>query len=406
MVERPAASGTAVAGDHWSRQLAGRLARRRQDDLYRQRLTLSGPQSTRVTIDGRVYLAFCSNDYLGLAGHPELIRALQRGAEHYGVGAGASHLVNGHSTPHQALEEELAEFVGAPRALVFSTGYMANLGLAGALLRRGDLLLEDRLNHASMIDAGLGCRARMRRYPHGDADTVRRWLMQAPESGKLIMTDAVFSMDGDLAPVAELVAAAHRHDARVVFDDAHGLGVLGAHGRGTLEHVGQRVTPPVILMATLGKALGTFGAFVAADPAVIETLVQEARTYIYTTAPPPAVAEATRAALRLVAAEGWRREQLRVNVRRFRSGAAQLGLALLPSPTPIQPLVLGSARRALAASDALRRAGILVPAIRPPTVPPGTARLRVTLCAEHTDADVDCLLQALASAVRTAGEVE
>jgi 8-amino-7-oxononanoate synthase len=277
---------------------------------------------------------------------------------------------------------------------LFSTGYMANLGVVTALTGRHDTIFEDRLNHASLIDGARLARVRVTRYPHADHSALAQ-IMATGKSPALIATDAVFSMDGDLAPLAALVELARRHDARLLADDAHGFGVLGTNGRGSFEAQGVALAPPAILMGTLGKALGTFGAFVAGEAALIETLIQHARTYIYTTALPPAVAEATRAALKLVRTEAWRRERLRTLVTRFRTGARQLGLRLCNSETAIQPVVLGDAASALAASQALRAGGIWVPAIRPPTVPAGSARLRVTFSAEHKDEQVDRLLDAL-----------
>ena len=382
------------------KNLEEQLARRRRAQLYRERLILDSPQGVELRVDEETLLAFCSNDYLGLANHPEVIAAFKRGAERYGVGAGASHLVSGHSRAHHALEEELAEFVCAERTLLFSTGYMANLGVAAALAERHSVIFEDRLNHASLIDAARLTQAKVRRYPHADGARLAA-LMAEAKNVALIMTDAVFSMDGDIAPLADLVRLAAEHGARLLADDAHGLGVLGANGRGTFEQLSVPLAPPAILMGTLGKAFGTFGAFVAGEEALVETLIQHARTYIYTTALPPAVAEATRASLKLVTAESWRRERLRALVARFREGAQELGFALAAAETPIQPLIMGESERALAASRTLRARGILVPAIRPPTVPEGSARLRVTFCANHTEAQVDRLLDAL-NAIRTA----
>ena len=339
-------------------------------------------------------LAFCGNDYLGLANHPELVAALKRGADRWGVGSGAAHLVNGHSAAHHALEEELAEFTGRPRALLFSTGYMANLGVITALAGRGDRVFEDRLNHASLLDGALLARASLRRYAHADAAGLAR-LAGADRPG-LIATDGVFSMDGDLAPLPALARVARRSGSWLLVDDAHGLGVLGREGRGSLDHFGLGLEQVPILMGTLGKAFGTFGAFVAGADDLIETLIQRARSYIYTTATPPALAEATRASLALARREEWRREHLRALIDRLRTGAAQLGLPLADSPTPIQPLMAGSTARALAWSRALESAGILVTAIRPPTVPEGTARLRITVSASHTEGDLDRLLDSLA----------
>ncbi|MDH5359348.1 MAG: 8-amino-7-oxononanoate synthase [Gammaproteobacteria bacterium] len=373
------------------------LAQKRQQHLYRQRRVSAGPQAPQMVVDGQNVLSFCSNDYLGLANHPEMLAAFKRGADTYGVGSGAAHLVNGHSAAHHALEEELAAFTGRPRALLFSTGYMANLGTVAALMQRGDTVFEDRLNHASLIDAALGSVAGFKRYAHNDMSALEGQLQQADTGDKLILSDGVFSMDGDLAPLPQLVQLASRHDTWLMVDDAHGFGVLGAQGRGSLEHFGLAASEVPIYMATLGKGLGSFGAFVAGDEALIEYLINEARTYIYTTALPPAVAEAGRAALRLVQSEGWRREHLQQLIRGFRRGAEQLGLPLMESLTAIQPLLVGDAEVAIAASQALLAEGILITAIRPPTVPRGTARLRITLSAAHTETDVERLLSVLAS---------
>jgi 8-amino-7-oxononanoate synthase len=377
-------------------KLAAELAERRARSLYRSRLVLDSPQGTCVRVGGVELLSFCSNDYLGLANHPRVIAAFKSAADHYGVGAGASHLVSGHSAAHHALEEEIAAFVGAPRALLFSTGYMANLGVVAALTDRHDTIFEDRLNHASLIDAARLARAWVKRFAHGDVDQLGRLLAETTGE-KLIVTDAVFSMDGDVAPLREILRLAQQHGAWLLADDAHGLGVLGGGGRGSFEHLGLAVQPPAILMGTLGKSFGGFGAFVAADEIIVETLIQQARTYIYTTALPPAVAEAVRAALRVAQDEPWRRERLSVLVDRFRRGAQQLGLSLSASHTPIQPLILGESNAALAASQALRARGMLVPAIRPPTVPQGAARLRITLSAAHDETEVDRLLDGLAA---------
>jgi len=374
--------------------LASRLAARRADNLFRQRPLLQSPQGPEVVVDGQPLLAFCSNDYLGLANHPEVIRALQQGAEQWGVGGGASHLVVGHSQPHHELEEALAEFTGRPRALLFSTGYMANLAAVTALVGQGDSVLEDRLNHASLLDGGLLSGARFSRYLHNDADSLAKRLDKA-EGNRLVVTDGVFSMDGDLADLPALCAAADRHGAWLMVDDAHGFGVLGARGGGCVEHFGLDLDQVPILVGTLGKAFGTFGAFVAGSEALIETLIQFGRTYIYTTALPPAVAAATRASLRLVDTEPWRREHLRNLITQFRAGVEALGIPLLPSVTPIQPVPIGDPERTLAIATRLREAGFLVGGIRPPTVPAGTARLRIALSAAHTEGQIDHLLSAL-----------
>jgi 8-amino-7-oxononanoate synthase len=375
--------------------LSENLLRRQAEGLYRSRHVTGAAQAPELIVDGRRMLAFCSNDYLGLAADERLAEAVRHGVARYGVGSGAAHLICGHSEAHHALEDELAEFTGRQRALLFSTGYMANLGVIAALLGRADSVFEDRLNHASLIDGGLLSRARLRRYAHADAQALESQL-SGVAGRKLVATDGVFSMDGDLAPLCELAAACGRCDAWLMIDDAHGIGVVGPQGRGSVAAAGLDETQAPVLMGTLGKALGTAGAFVAGTHELIETLIQFARPYIYTTAMPPAIAEATRVSLRIAAAEEWRREHLLGLVQRFRHGAAQLGLNLMASETPIQPLVVGDSARAARWSEALWQQGVLVGAIRPPTVPEGAARLRVTLSASHSAAQVDALLEVLA----------
>ncbi len=374
--------------------LQAALDQRRREGLYRQRRVTDGAQGPELVVDGRRMLSFCSNDYLGLAADPRLGEAVNRGVARYGVGSGAAHLISGHSAAHHALEEELAEFTGRERALLFSTGYMANLGVLSALLGRSDTVLEDRLNHASLIDGGILSRARFKRYAHADIDALAG-LLREGEARCLVATDGVFSMDGDIAPLAGLAEQCSAHNAWLMVDDAHGIGVVGPQGRGSIAaaELGESDVP--ILMGTLGKALGTAGAFVAGPAVLIETLIQQARPYIYTTAMPAAIAEATRASLRIVLDEEWRRERLQGLIVRFRRGAARIGLELMDSETPIQPILLGSAQRALQWSDRLYREGILVTAIRPPTVPDGAARLRVTLSASHTVSQVETLLSVL-----------
>lgn len=371
------------------------LDRRKGEHLYRQRRVVSTPQGPELVVDGKPMLGFCSNDYLGLADHPEIIAAMQRGAEKYGVGGGAAHLVTGHCVAHHALEEELAEFTGRPRALLFSTGYMANQGVITALLGRSDTIYEDRLNHASLIDAGLLSRASFKRFGHSDMAALSQQLNSQESGEALVAVDGVFSMDGNMAPLPELAEICRKQAAWLMVDDAHGIGVLGQSGAGSLEHYSLGLDDVPILMGTLGKALGTFGAFVAGPEELIETLIQQARSYIYTTASPPALAEATRASLKLVREESWRREQLLNLISRFRAGAEQLGLPLMSSQTPIQPILAGSSEQALAWSSKLEEQGILVSAIRPPTVPEGSARLRVTFSAMHTEEHIDRLLEAL-----------
>ncbi|MGD1982524.1 MAG: 8-amino-7-oxononanoate synthase [Chromatiaceae bacterium] len=370
------------------------LERRRAEGLYRERRVTDGPQGPEMLVDGRRLLTFCSNDYLGLAGDRRIAEAMRRAIDHYGVGAGAAHLVNGHSHAHQALEEELADFADRERALLFSTGYMANLGVISALVGRRDTVFEDRLNHASLIDGALLSRARLQRYPHCDPDRLGQ-MLGAAQGHRLVVTDGVFSMDGDVAPLPALAEQADRHSALLMVDDAHGFGVSGPDGRGSVAAAGLAADQVPVLVGTLGKALGTAGAFVAGDRALIETLVQHARPYVYTTAMPPALAEATRAGLRICRAEDWRRERLGGLIARFRAGAMRLGLQLMPSTTPIQPLLVGDAALATRWSQALQRQGILVTAIRPPTVPQGSARLRITLSAAHTNPQLDALLAVL-----------
>jgi len=363
----------------------------------------SPDSAAHVLVEGRQLVNFCGNDYLGLARDPRLAAALREASTLCGVGAGASHLITGHGSEHARLEEELAAFAGCERALLFSTGYMANLAVITTLAGPGDRVLLDRLSHASLIDAALLSRARLRRYPHADAAVLER-LLEARGTPtrartRLIATDGVFSMDGDLAPLPQLAAVAQAQHAGLIVDDAHGFGVVGPGGRGTLAHFGLAAPAVTAVVGTLGKAFGTFGAFVAGSAELIERLIQGARTYIYTTALPQPLAAATRAALAIAARESWRRERVLALTARFRQGARAAGLALGASPTPIQPLILGSAEAALAASRALEEAGLWVAAIRPPTVPPGSSRLRVTLSAAHSEAEVDRLVATLARIV-------
>ncbi|MBP1146312.1 8-amino-7-oxononanoate synthase [Pseudomonas sp. PvP027] len=374
--------------------LRTRLDARRAAHLYRQRPLLQSPQGPQVIVDGQPLLAFCSNDYMGLANHPEVIAAWQAGAERWGVGGGASHLVIGHSAPHHELEEALAELTGRPRALLFSNGYMANLGAVTALVGQGDTVLEDRLNHASLLDAGLLSGARFSRYLHNDVSSLEARLEKSV-GDTLVVTDGVFSMDGDIADLPALARAARAKGAWLMVDDAHGFGPLGANGAGIVEHFGLSMEDVPVLVGTLGKSFGTSGAFVAGSEELIETLIQFARPYIYTTSQPPALACATLKSLQLLRTEHWRREHLTRLIEQFRRGAEQIGLQLMDSFTPIQPIMIGDAGRALRLSQLLRERGLLVTAIRPPTVPAGSARLRVTLSAAHSEADVQLLLNTL-----------
>jgi 8-amino-7-oxononanoate synthase len=381
---------------HLDQTLAPRLAERRAAQLYRARKTLQSPQAPEVVVDGKKYLAFCSNDYLGLANHPDVISAFTACAKTLGVGSGASHLVAGHSSEHHALEEELAAFTGRARALLFSTGYMANMGAVTALVGQGDAVFEDRLNHASLLDAGLLSGARFQRFLHNDLENLHTRLEKTEAARKLIVVDGVFSMDGDCAPLPQLAALAKQHNAWLMVDDAHGFGCLGKTGAGSAEHFGLDQNDVPILMGTLGKAAGSFGAFIAGSEMLIESLIQFARPYIYTTAMPPAIAAATRASLRIIQNEHWRREHLQQLITHFRRGAMQLNMQLMESFSPIQPIIIGSESKTLAVAERLAERGILIIAIRPPTVPVGSSRLRITFSAQHSLTQVDLLLAALA----------
>jgi len=377
-------------------ELERELAQRRDHGLARTRRIVDSAQGAWLSIDGRALLAFASNDYLGLANAPEVATAARDAIAHWGVGAGASHLIVGHAQPHAALEDALAAYVApcdGARALTFSSGYLANLAILTALASRNDVIFADRLNHACLTDGALLSRAKLERYRHCDVAALTRAMEAAVGRRRFIVTDAVFSMDGDIAPLPELLLLAERFDAWLVVDDAHGFGVLG-DGRGTLARFGLR-SERIVYMGTLGKAAGVAGAFVAAHPAVIETLLQTARPYVYTTAAPPLLAVALGAALRSIRNDDFRRAHLAELIAAFREGAAGLPWTLSASSTPIQPLIVGDVPTALAVSDALLARGIFVPAIRPPTVPAGTARLRVSLSAAHTLADVDALTVAL-----------
>jgi len=379
------------------------LNKQKSDGLYRTRSMTESPQGVSLKLDGKSYQNFCSNDYLGLANHPLINEAFIKGIKLYGAGSGASHLINGHSRAHHQLEEELAEFVQRPRALLFSTGYMANLGVISALFSKGDAVFEDRLNHASLLDGGLLSQARLQRYQHSNVDDLALKILSSKATNKLICTDGVFSMDGTVAPLAELVEQAQKSNSWLMVDDAHGLGTVGATGRGCLESIKATVDNVPILMGTLGKAFGTFGAFVAGDEDLIEFLIQRARSYIYTTAMPAAVAEATRMSIKLMDSETWRREQLNTNISYFKTGLSQIDIEAVcadskntGSNTAIQPIVIGDVQQTVRLSDKLKQAGILVSAIRPPTVPENTARLRITLNAEHSQQQIDLLLNSLA----------
>ena len=380
-------------------QLDAALAELDAQGLRRCRRVLESPQGVRIRVDGEDVLSFSSNDYLGLANHPALIAAAQAALADAGLGAGAAHLLTGHHRLHHEAETALAEHVGLPAALLFSTGYMASLGVLPALLDRHAEVFEDRLNHASLVDAAVLSRATLTRYAHGHLDTLERQLAASTATTKLIASDTVFSMDGDLAPIAELLALAERYQAWLYLDDAHGFGVFGEQGQGALAEAGVTSeaarSTRLIYMATLGKAAGVAGAFVAGQPALIDWLVNRARTYVYTTAQPPLLAAAVRASLRCLRDEPWRRVHLRGLIAQLRAGVAGLPWTLLPSATPVQALVVGDNATALRLAEGLRQRGILIPAIRPPTVPVGSARLRISLSAAHTAEDVAALLDAL-----------
>ncbi|ETN92950.1 8-amino-7-oxononanoate synthase [Gammaproteobacteria bacterium MOLA455] len=377
--------------------LQAQLCLRREEHLYRTRLNVASGCSSTLSVEGRSLINFCSNDYLGLASHPDIVQALKQAADIFGTGSGASHLVSGHSVVHQQLEEQLAEFTGRPRALLFSTGYMANIGAINALIGRRDLVLQDQLNHASLLDGGRLSQADFKRYKHVDMTSLEQRLEQSSAERKLIVSDGVFSMDGNLAPLREISSLAKKHSAWLMVDDAHGVGVLGEQGGGLVEELNMSVEQVPILVGTLGKSFGTFGAFVAGSEALIETLIQFSRSYIYTTALPPAIAAATLASLKIVREETWRRDKLAQLVMRFRGGAEQIGLQLAESNTPIQPVLINNDEKVMQVGQALRAAGFLVGAIRPPTVPVGSGRLRITFSADHSEEQVDKLVAALDS---------
>ncbi len=383
------------------RDFAAALAALDAAHLRRRRRVVSGPQGAEMTVDGEHVLAFASNDYLGLANHPAIAEAAVAAIGKHGVGASASHLISGHHEEHEALEAELAAFVGAERALYFSTGYMANSGIVPALAGRGDAIFSDELNHACLIDGARLSRADLHVYPHNDMAALDAALRTSPAAHKLILSDAVFSMDGDVAPLADLVALCERHDALLLLDDAHGFGVLGPHGEGTPAHLGIR-SDRLLYLGTLGKAAGVSGAFVAGRADIVEWLVQRTRTYIFTTATPPLLAAAVRASLRVIREDDWRRDLLRAHAARMRTRVAGLPWTLLPSDCAIQPLVIGGNAETMHVMEQLRARGIWAPGIRPPTVPEGTGRLRISLSAAHTTAHIDALCDAL-HAVAAAG---
>ncbi|PIE37514.1 MAG: 8-amino-7-oxononanoate synthase [Gammaproteobacteria bacterium] len=380
----------------WQRRLAERLAARQKQHLYRRRLSLESAQGVTVRIDGEPILNFCSNDYLGLAAHPRITDALVEGAKRYGVGSGSSHLVCGHSAAHEQLEQALARATGRSRALLFGSGYQANSSVLAALLQRGDVVLQDRLNHASLIDGALLCGATLKRFKHNDTGELRTRLQtHAPDKAAMLAVDGVFSMDGDIAPLSQYASICREHDALLMVDDAHGFGVLGEGGAGSVADAGLSEQDVPVLMVTLGKALGTVGAVVAGSEKLIENLIQFARGYVYSTALPPALAVASLEALAVMQEEAWRRDHLQALIQQCREAAQSFALPFMTSTTAIQPLLVGDAARALELSAALRARGFLVQAIRPPTVPAGSARLRITLTAAHSEAQVTQLMEAL-----------
>jgi 8-amino-7-oxononanoate synthase len=375
-------------------RLADQLAEIERRGLLRRRLVRESPQGPRIVVEGREYLAFCSNDYLGLANHPRIVEAAIDAALRHGVGEGASHLLSGHSVVHERLEAKLAQFMEMPRALLFSSGYQANIGAITALAGPEDAIFSDALNHASLIDGVRLSRAQVVRYPHADLGFLGKALADSRARTRLVVSDGVFSMDGDIAPMPEMLELCERHDAWLLVDDAHGFGVVGPEGRGSPAHFGLR-SPRIVYVGTLGKAAGVAGAFVAGATEVVETVLQGARTYIYTTAGPALLAAAVEASLQLIREEGWRRGRLHRRIEGLKQALRGTDLVLSPSDTPIQPLIIGGNEEAVAASAALRERAILVPAIRPPTVPEGTARLRISLSAAHGEDDVARLATAL-----------
>ena len=386
----------------WSKALAATLAERQLSGRYRRLRTRSGEQGVSVIIDGKEMLSFCSNDYLGLAAHPTIKKAFINAAETEGVGSGAAHLLSGHSYYHQQLEEALADFMGQQSVLLFSSGYQANLGVIDGLMSRGDVVIQDKLNHASLLDGSRLSAAKSWRYHHADMGSLQRRLRQTKDSDcRLVVTDGVFSMDGDLAPLEPLIQLTQTHQAALMVDDAHAIGVLGKHGQGSIEHWQVKAEHMPIVMGTLGKAFGTAGAFVAADKDVIETLIQQSRTFVYTTAQPAAVAAASLASLVLVRTETWRREKLQTLIEQFRKGAAELGLVTMNSLTPIQPIMIGDDKKAMLIGQELESRGFLLGVIRTPTVPLGSARLRVTLSTNHTEQNIKQLLEALEDVICT-----
>lgn len=375
-----------------SLQLA--LDQRKADGLLRQRRLLDSPQAEHIVANNKKFLSFCSNDYLGLANHPELIAAMQKAAGDSGVGSGASNLITGHHRYHDDLEKQLAKFVEMPAALLFSTGYMANIGVIGALMGRHDAIFADKLNHACLNEGAYLSRAEFHRFPHNDVIALEKLLKASKAKHKLIAADAVFSMDGDIAPLPDYLALCEKYDAYLYIDDAHGFGVLGEHGKGSLSHFNLK-SPRIIMMATLGKAAGVAGAFVAGEQVVVDYLIQKANSYVYSTPAPPALSATLSASVNLIEQGDALRAHLRHLIAHLKNNLKLTQWQLLPSDTAVQPLVVGGNHEALALGEYLQTLGILVPAIRPPTVPVGTARLRISLSAAHSIDEIDSLMNAI-----------
>ena len=382
-----------------NKNLKKALLERKKQHRYRTRRITKTPQQIEMTVDNKQVISFCSNDYLGLANHHSIKQATIEAVEKYGVGSGSAHLINGHSTAHHQLEEELAEFTGYPRTILFSTGYMANIGLCQALLDKNDYVYEDRLNHASLIDGGLISGARLQRYLHNDIDSLKSKITKTAknkkDATKLVLSDGVFSMDGDIANIPALSSLCKKNNSWLMIDDAHGFGTLGNTGKGSLEHLSLNPKNVPIYMATLGKAIGTAGAFIAGSDELIETIIQKSRSYIYTTAMPPAIAEATRCSLKIIQNEHRHLYNLQNNIAYFKTCCIAKALPVESSQTAIQPIIIGDDYTALQISQELFELGFLVTAIRPPTVPEGTARLRITLSAKHTHEQIDKLIETL-----------
>ena len=365
----------------------------RRAGLMRMPGTLSSAQGRLITINNNELLNFSSNNYLSLSSDPRIIEAAKEALDLYGAGSGASRLITGTFKPHKELEARIASFKGVHKAILFNSGYHANIGAIPALVGRGDEIFADRLNHASLIDGARLSRAKHKRYPHRDMAALEKLLKEAGDKRKLIITDALFSMEGTIAPLADIIELSNKYKALLYIDDAHGVGVLGVNGRGTLEELGLRTAENIIEMGTFGKAFGTFGAFVAADDQIIDLLAQKARSFIYTTSLPPFIASATIKAIDIVESEPERRVKLKSNVRRLRESLTSV--LLEGSADHIVPIVIGEAGRAAKLSKGLKDSGYFVQAIRPPTVPRGRSMLRITAMSDHTDVDIDGLVEAI-----------